>query len=275
MAVSKKCVIPSRPEVFLQFTHLIKEKNPDINAICAALKRDVALFSAVLAAVNSPYLGLVQKITSLEHAVSLLGINRVFSIVRLTALRNSLSEIGRLDRFWDTSEDVAYICSVLSRRFSNINEDDAYTIGMLHDCGIPLMMGNFGDFKSFLSNIKGENISLLHGAEMEAFGSSHYNLGFQVASEWNFPKGLCSAILEQPNYSSFLRDTCEEKLQSRMLLSILLRSKEVSRKYRTYWRVNQPDIPIISDMEVPLNVLAISEADFIEFRDEILLKMQA
>lgn len=275
MTVNKKYFIPSRPEVLIELSRMMASQDLDIDAICDTLKRDVALFSAVLATVNSAYFGLVKKITSVDHAVSLLGIKRVYSIVRLTALRNSLSQLGPMERFWDTGEDVAHICALLARRFTHIPEDDAYTVGMLHDCGLPLMMHNFQQFKPFLREIKGENLSLLHRAEVEAFGTSHYELGHLMTTEWNMPEYVCKAIHHQPDYGAFLRETDEENENARILLSLLLLAKEISRKYRTYWRVQQPDIPLISDMEAPLQVLSICDYDFMDFRDDILAQLQA
>lgn len=262
--------IPSRPEILFQLNQMMSAPVLSISNICDVLKQDIALYSSVLSTVNNPYFGLVKKITSIEHAVTLLGINRVFNIVRLAAMRNALSTIGPMERFWDTGAEVAQICALLSRRFREINEDDAYSLGMLHDCGLPLMMHNFPEYKGFLQTEQGNSISGLHNDQLEQFGISHYDLGYALTNAWHLPAATCDAIRLQPEYKTFLREDSAEQDYTRMLLCILLISKEISRKYRTYWRVNQPDIPLISDMEPILNFIGICDYDFFDFRDDIL-----
>ncbi len=174
-------VIPSRPETLITITRLMRAEEPDIDLICRTLKQDVALFSSVLGTVNTPYFGFQQKITAVERAVSLLGLRRLHMLVRVAALRNSLAGVGRLERFWDTASEVAHICSLLAARYADISRDDAYTLGMMHDAGIPLMMQNFPDFKGFLANQNGVGIALLHDWQLERYGVSHFDLGAQLA----------------------------------------------------------------------------------------------
>ncbi|MFY0641488.1 MAG: HDOD domain-containing protein [Bermanella sp.] len=49
----------------------------------------------------------------------------------------------RLDRFWDAATKVASLCSYLAVRLTTISQDKAYSIGMLHDIGIPIMLSNY------------------------------------------------------------------------------------------------------------------------------------
>lgn len=266
--------IPSRPEILIQLNKLISDQDIDVDQICKVLKQDIALFSSVLATVNTPYFGLARKITSLEHAVTLLGINRVFTIVRLAALRNSLSTLGPLERFWDTGADVAQICGILARRFPEVNADDAYTLGMLHDCGLPLMMHNFQGYKKFLEHIPCDSISGLHKAQLDQYGVSHYDLGYALTKSWNLPDATCEAIRLQPDYKDFVRISRDNRDEVRTQLCILLLAKEISRKYRTYWRVNKQDIPLVSDMEPILNFMGICDYDFFDFRDDILMMLE-
>lgn len=266
--------IPSRPEILIQLNKLMNEKDLRIDQICQLLKQDIALFSSVLATVNTPYFGLARKITSIEHAVSLLGINRVFTIVRLAALKNSLSTLGPLERFWDTGSDVASICALLARRFQDVSPDDAYTLGMLHDCGVPLMMHNFENYKTFLTRIPTDSISGLHAAQLEQYGVSHYDLGYALTKTWNLPQATCEAIRLQPEYKEFVRIKNDEKDDVRTQLCVLLIAKEISRKYRTYWRVTKQDVPLISDLEPILNFMGICDYDFYDFRDDVLMMLE-
>ncbi len=265
--------IPSRPEILFKLNQLINDPDLDIDNICGVLKQDIALFSTVLSTVNTPYFGLAKKITSIEHAVALLGVNRVFSIVRLAALRNSLSTIGPMERFWDTGADVAHICALLSRRFREVNEDDAYTLGMLHDCGLPLMIHNFPDYKDFLKEVNGNSISGLHQAQLDRYGISHFDLGYALTNAWHLPETTCEAIRLQPEYKTFLTQN-DDREEVRMQLCILLIAKEISRKYRTYWRVREPDTPFISNLEPVLNFMGLCDYDFFDFRDDVLSMLE-
>ena len=102
--------------------------------------------------VNSPFFGLANRITSIQQAVNLLGVRRVINIVNAQSIRGELTDenIVNLNRFWDSAQDVAMTCMTLAKRIGCLEPDEAYALGLFHNCGIPLMLKRFPGYMAVL-----------------------------------------------------------------------------------------------------------------------------
>ncbi|WP_027857974.1 HDOD domain-containing protein [Marinobacterium jannaschii] len=271
----KRCSIPARPEVLVAVGQLMKSEDPDIEQICFHLKQDVALYVSVLGTVNTAYFGLPQQITQLERAAGLLGLNRLYAIVRLAAMRSTLSGLGRLERFWDTATEVAHICSLLAQRYPSIDRDEAYTLGMMHECGIPVMMQNFDDYKTFLPTLNDISLPQMHKQQWDRYGQSHFTVGAQMAKEWCLPDTTVQAIKNQPGYKVWLSQSpADGQDEGRMLLAILLLSKVISDSYRRYWRINSADIQQF-ELNPVLEFCGLCDYDFLDIKEDIIQQLQS
>jgi len=264
---SSDFVIPARPEALLKLAAEIKKEDPDFGHIAHILKSDVSLYANVLATINTPFFGMRERVTSVQNAVSLLGVNRLFSIVRMAALRNSLSTVGRLDLFWDSATEVATICGLVSRHLKFLPKDDAYTMGMMHDCGVPLMMGHFKDFKSFFESRSGTDLPQIHQQETRKYSIDHFQLSGEIARVWNIPEAVCDAISLQPYCLDVLEDERYSDEQ-RNVLCLLLISKELSEKFRSLWSVEEHMRPIVP-LEPILEYLGLCDIDLADIRDDV------
>jgi HD-like signal output (HDOD) protein len=266
---SKGFIIPARPESLINITEELRSPEPDSSVICTQIKKDVALFSSVISTVNSAYYGLGQNVTSVERAVSLLGVKRIFTIVQLAALKNSLSTVGPLERFWDTATEVATICTILAKKFSNLNSDDVYTLGMLHDSGVPLLMQAKPEYKDFLRNLNSCNLTQIHQSELDHYGISHYHLSAKLAEKWNIEKSTIEAIKHQPDHETILTEPADDKEHMRLKLCLLILARDISDIYRHFWRI--PDQPSSSINITPaLNFLGVSDFDYLDIKEDIL-----
>ncbi|GAA0698513.1 HDOD domain-containing protein [Marinobacterium maritimum] len=256
----------------MQLAQQCRQEDPDIACIAELIMRDVAIYSAILKEINSPYYGLSSHITSIPHAIGLLGIERIFNQVRLIILRNTLSKTGRMERFWDTAQDVSRLSTVLVDKLGvNINRDVLYTLGMLHDCGLPLMVQAFDDYRDFLKGIQGYDCSALQQQEAQRFGFSHYQIGARMAERWHLPESIAECIRLQPELIDVLEDRVEADEQSRHLLAVLTLAQDISAEYRYYWRINPNDTN--PRVEAALSFLAVPEYDYLSLKETLIETM--
>ena len=87
-----------------------------------------------------------------------------------------------MERFWDTARDVGELSMLIAARLTKLNKDDVYTCGMLHDCGLPLMIQAFEDFRGFLQENSNLSPRELESAETETFGFNHYQVAVRLVS---------------------------------------------------------------------------------------------
>ncbi|MDX1318699.1 MAG: HDOD domain-containing protein [Oceanospirillum sp.] len=272
-AIDERYKIPSRPEAVIAIAELMKAKNPSASEIADILKQDVFLYTSVLAAVNTPLFRLSHKITDLTHAITLLGLDKLFAVIRLAALQNSMGKLGRLDRFWDTATEVAQLSADITTRVSDLDPHDSYTLGMMHDCAIPLMLESHPEYKAFLRDINGADLFGLTTQEEQRFGTNHFALGAQIARHWFMPDRIADAVEGQAHYSEILDNPNGLPDQTKSLLCILVLAKDISSRYRRFWRIYdskeyQPELQKV------LRFLGIPDIEYMDIREDLLHRLE-
>lgn len=265
-------VIPSRPQVLIDLTKELRKSSPNIENVSDLIKQDVALYSSVIATVNSAYYGFNTEITSVKHAVTMLGLKQVFNITRLSALKNSLPTVGPMERFWDTATEVATICSELALKFTNLDSDEAYTLGMLHDIGIPLLVLAKPEFKDFLRQLNGYSLTDTYNSEMEHYGISHYQLSAELIRKWKIGDNVAEAVKLQPHYIETFNEPADSSENKRLYLCLLLLARDISDEYRHFWRIpdNQENL---LDLKPVLSFLGINDYEYKDLKEDILSKL--
>jgi Predicted signal transduction protein len=131
----------------------------------------------LLKLVNSPHFGLSNKIGSIQRAVNLLGSRSIINLINAQSIKGEMSDetIVTLNRFWDTAQDVAMTCLTLAKRTGIQAADEAYTLGLFHDCGVPLMLKRFPEYMQVLEDAyakAGEETRVVD-TENRAFNTNH------------------------------------------------------------------------------------------------------
>jgi HD-like signal output (HDOD) protein len=270
-AVAKKISIPPRPEALETITLELNKSDPDIDRIVAAIKKDVTLYGAVLRVVNSPVMGLQGGVTSIDRAIMLLGLKKVYSLTQVTAMKMGLSKALKMDRFWDSATEVAEIAAKLAHDVSGVSTESAYSVGMFHDFGIPLMMQAFPDYKTFLQTVNENSLLYLPAEEADRYGFTHYDVGYELGKVWLVPPTLNLAIKLQPQIDALFTDkiAIDELDTIKTLLALLEMAKNISGVYRKFWRMNQAHADAGID-PLLLAHLDLTQAEFFELRDDCL-----
>lgn len=267
-SIASEFSIPTRPEALILISNEMKKKDPDNKLISEALKQDVTLFAAVIKAINSPLFSLRSKITSIDHALNLLGPQRIFSIVRVTALKTALSNVPGMNRFWDTASEVAQLSATLAKHIKGVDPDDAYTLGMFHDAGIPLMMQRYEDFDDLLFQLYSQGDLCFAEEQQRRYGVSHFDVGFELASSWGISPTVARGIHLQPQFMAAHNGKIPSTDQELILVSTLLAAQVISESFRRYWRIEEHDR---TDIDPAIfSHLGISEIDFIDIKDQCL-----
>lgn len=190
--------IPPCPAVV---TDLMKERakpEPDPGIAAKLISKDVSLSAAVIKAVNSPFFGLRTRVASVPQAITLMGLNNVANVLTSLVMRHLMANMGKkasvtLQKFWDNTGKVAVVSSFLATRLRGISADEAYTYGLFHHCGIPLLMQRDKGYINVVANaVKGQ---MLTEAEEQAYQTNHAIIGHLLAKSWYLPDTIAQAIL--------------------------------------------------------------------------------
>lgn len=234
--VAKSVRIPPRPEVLITFRQELSSDEPDFDKLVSVVSSDVSLSGAVLQVINSPAFGMRTKITSISQACSLLGMPRVEKVVQAVALRSALSENISLDRFWDSANEIANLSRILAMKLSGVAGDDAYTLGLFHDCGIPLLLQHFSDYKQTLIETNQTQVEPATLLEDERYGVNHTHVGYEVALQWFLPDIIAGGILLHHHDVTQLDEDDIPNDPVYALVCILKMAEYISATLRKAWR---------------------------------------
>ncbi|MNH11033.1 HDOD domain protein [compost metagenome] len=228
--------VPPQPQIMvdLQFEQYMPD--PDLEVIAKLIAQDPGLSGALLKLVNSPYYGLTNKIASIQRAVNLLGSRSIINLINAQSIKGEMSDdtIVTLNRFWDTAQDVAMTCLTLAKRIGSQAVDEAYALGLFHDCGVPLMLKRFPEYMSVL-----EDAYASAGAEQrvvdtenQVFNTNHAVVGYYTAKSWRLPEHLSNAIANHHNALAVFSDDSARNSQLKNLLAILKMAEHICASYR-------------------------------------------
>lgn len=228
--------VPPQPQILvdLQMEQIMPE--PDISRIADLISKDVGLAGTMLKFVNSPFFGLGNKITSIHQAVSLLGINTVINILNGLAIKGEMSDenIVALTRFWDTANDIALVCANVAKKVGYPNPDEAYTLGLFHNAGVPLMMQRFDNYLEVMEEAYSGNYERVIDIENEKFNTNHCVIGYYTSKSWNLPLNICQVIAEHHNTLRIFSTKDGRNQQLKTLLAILKVSEHICGNYRIF-----------------------------------------
>ena len=188
--------LPNVPDVVRELIIALRDPNADYNAIAAKVAQDQTLSLKILRLVNSSHFALSRKVSSIDEAVVLLGMEKLNTLVIASGFSNSASKIDGLDlkAFWKDCFMVASIATWLAHRTEDVEEDIAFTTGIIYNIGrLLLHLAAPQDAMAIQSLVKDKKASRI-AAEMERLSFTTQDAGKALLDMWNFPAELGIAI---------------------------------------------------------------------------------
>ena len=234
--------VPPQPQIMVDLQMEQYMPDPDLEVIARLISQDPGLSGALLKIVNSPYYGLSNKIASIQRAVNLLGSRSIINLINAQSIKGEMCDdtIVTLNRFWDTAQDVAMTCLTLAKRTGSQAVDEAYALGLFHDCGVPLMLKRFPNYMAVLEEAyanAGPDCRVVD-TENKAFHTNHAVVGYYTAKSWRLPEHVTDAIANHHNALAIFSDETTRNPQLKNLLAILKMAEHICSSYRVLG--NQP-----------------------------------
>ncbi len=194
--------IPSLPEVVTKIMELVQDPNSSAAQLSKVISHDPGLTSRVLRLVNSAYYGFPKQISSIQHAIMILG----FTTMRGLVLSSSIFKIfapkpgveHKLDykKFWKHSLVTAVASKTIKNHLYLQEEDDVFSSAILHDIGKIILdqydHENYINALTKASNpLKSEQVLFY---EEEFCSVNHQDIGFLVTDGWNLPDTITDVI---------------------------------------------------------------------------------
>jgi HD-like signal output (HDOD) protein len=196
--------VPALPEVVNQIILLLGRANTPASDIAKLVACDPGLSSRVLRMVNSAAYGFQREVSSIQHAIMILGFNTVRGLVLSASifklLKGEAKALGFDSKsFWLHSMLTAMIATYVGDAYKMDVKDEAFSAGMLHDVGKLVLAQHFAAEYMAVLRETSKLKQPIHGhgfwlREQLMLGLSHTDIGLHLADKWKLPDGLASVI---------------------------------------------------------------------------------
>ncbi len=264
--------VPPQPQIMVDLQMEQYMPDPDLEVIAGLIAQDPGLSGALLKIVNSPYYGLSNKIASIRRAVTLLGSRTVVNLINAQSIKGEMSDdtIVTLNRFWDTAQDVAMTSMTLAKRTGALPPDEAYALGLFHDCGIPLMLKRFPNYMQVLEQgyANAGPDQRVVDTENRRFNTNHAVVGYYTAKSWRLPGHLTEAIANHHNALAIFNDDSSRNSQLKNLLAVLKMAEHICASYKVLGNERE-DHEWNSIGHLVLDYIDLSEYDFDNLKESV------
>ncbi len=268
--ILKSIRIPPCPEVVVALMDEARKDDVDFTKIVKLISGDVGLAASMLKTANSPFFALRSKVSSVQQAVSVLGLKNLMQIVRGSALQNTLGgEKIHIERFWDRSNFTAVVASNMAKHIEGISREEAYTYGLFHDCGIPILMSKFPDYKDTLA-ASNKSAELLIVIEDKHYATNHAIVGSMLARNWCLPDYIAQAILVHHDHTIF----SQHSGRTTPLVCALVAVQLVSEHIVASFLVKPDDAEWHVSGQEALDYLGLSSDDLSDITDNALAELE-
>jgi HD-GYP domain-containing protein (c-di-GMP phosphodiesterase class II) len=199
--------IPSLPEALHRVNSLLENPEASLKEVADLLTTDTGLASRVLKLVNSAYYGLPRMVSTIPLATTILGITAIKSQVVNIAYADAMKALGGCHReylaLWRHALKTASWARTISQEISDIDAEEVFTAGLIHDVGRALCLRlKPGSYGRLVAQVQTSGRPLI-AVEEEVMGFDHMRMGGWIAARWNLPEALVASIRwhHDPEYS--------------------------------------------------------------------------
>ncbi len=213
--------LPLLPRVATQVLSLVNDPNSDAAKFASLIHQDQALAAHVLRIANSPAYMPRVPIVSLQHAVSMLGINLLSEIAFTVSLKAGTFQAPGFEKdlevmWWHAVASGAYAKEVAKLKRQNL--ESAYICGLLHAVGKPVVLN------ACVKLAKELGIPTDRAFMLQVVDDYHVRFGGLVGEKWGLPAQVREAIAYYREYEqapSFKQEVMTATVADRFATFIL------------------------------------------------------
>jgi len=190
--------LPPFHNVAIRVLQLAGDENIQLHQLSELISSDPAFASEVLTIANSLLYAPRYPVTSIQHAIAVLGANHLQGLCVTVGVRAYLGvALSRPSMRAVWRHNLA--CGLIAEQLASagfMDKDSAYTCGVIHDIGrLALAVIRPREYAILLGMQSGPPGSILEG-ERELFGLDHCEAGRRLITEWKLPVDLEAIVSE-------------------------------------------------------------------------------
>lgn len=259
--------LPPMPAVATKVLGLLGNPNVDYQKLGEAISSDPAVSARLLKVANSSFYSMKRQISTLDHAISVVGERTLRSLVLAASLEGMNKSYGLLEKMlWEDSIGCAVGCRVLARKFAVVDPEEAFLAGLFRHLGKVVM--NYTNAEAFHSLVTehydaGGRYSDLEG---HYFPYAHAVVGAAVLDKWNFSRMLVMSTLHHEDLE-IDRDAEQDGEALYRLTAVVNLADTICRRLGIGQR--EPDETVVFALCPGVVALGLEEAEVQEAVEEV------
>ena len=189
--------IPSPPGIAFRLLETLKADDFSFIEIAKIIQSDPALTTRVLRVVNSSFYSLPSKVSSIERALTIMGVNAIkniaLSFILINGLKSNSDGSFDFNLFWKKSITAAVSAELFAAHFK-IKDEDIFVTALLQDIGVLVMC--YCRPNDYVNLLEEKNTSKLPLEVLEdnLFGFNHQEVGSEILKLWGLPEEVYMPI---------------------------------------------------------------------------------
>jgi putative nucleotidyltransferase with HDIG domain len=189
--------LPVLPRTFMALREKLADPNASVKEVVKLVEQDISISAKILQLVNSAFFGLPREISTLNTAVSYLGMDMLHNLVLSAGVFRVFENASSLPGF--SFEELHRHSQLTAKIASHIPgpmavHNAAVVAGLLHDVG-KLVLATRSP-KHFARALQGsaQEKRPLFAVEQELMGVSHAEVGAHLLGIWGLPCPVVEAV---------------------------------------------------------------------------------
>ncbi|MBN2144173.1 MAG: HDOD domain-containing protein [Candidatus Aureabacteria bacterium] len=184
--------LPTLPQLMKKFTKMAEDTSTSIASFGEEICKDQVLTSKLLRLVNSAFYGFPGRISTVTHALILLGIDAIKGLIVTTSVFDNLTPEAY--PLWRHSILVSLACRKICEMLSIADIEEITVAGLLHDIGKVVIILEAPDEYHQVLKHASQTKTPLWKTEHELLGFDHAALGKWLCQQWKLPDKLSLPI---------------------------------------------------------------------------------
>jgi len=170
--------LPAMPVVATKVMQLVEDENVTPSELAKIVASDPAVAARIMKISNSPLYGCQRQNQTLSGAIMLMGFKTLKSLVMVAYLKDVFKPVSLTEKMlWEHSFGAALAARIIAGNIREVNTEEAFLAGLLHDIGKLIMYNRDREkFQMLTERYYNEGI-LFEEAEKSVYPYTHAEVG--------------------------------------------------------------------------------------------------
>jgi len=188
--------LPPTPVIAVKALRVMQDPQGSAARLTEIISRDPAVSARVLKTANSPLFFTGNQVSTLNHAIVILGESHLRHLVLEASLRGINKHFGVYERLlWENSIGSAIAARIVANHVAIIDPEEAFLAGLFSNIGRIIMNNHSRACYRQIADAEALGEAASMQLERDFFQFNHAEIGAAVLDRWNFPDELVKCIL--------------------------------------------------------------------------------